>query len=188
MLQNFVTGFATNLIAQKGACYVISFVNNRICHFRENLRRSNMPFIDLTPDELLKTTRSVRKRLDLTKTVPMTIIEECMDLALQAPTSTYGENWRFMVVTDPDKKRAVAKWYKKGHELFVIAAPGPHLSRPRGRAVRCALCSAPRPPHGAPCWRGVTLHKQLAARSGRRRTPRRGARRGPLRRTPRGTR
>ena len=79
-----------------------------------------MPLIDLTPDELLKTTRSVRKRLDLTKTVPMTIIEECMDLALQAPTSTYGENWRFMVVTDPDKKRAIAKWYKKGHELFVI--------------------------------------------------------------------
>ena len=79
-----------------------------------------MPLINLTPDELLKTTRSVRKRLDLTKTVPMTIIEECMDLALQAPTSTYGENWRFMVVTDPDKKRAIAKWYKKGHELFVI--------------------------------------------------------------------
>ena len=79
-----------------------------------------MPLIDLTPDELLKTTRSVRKRLDLTKPVPMAIIEECMDLALQAPTSTYGENWRFMIVTDPDKKRAIANWYKKGHELFII--------------------------------------------------------------------
>ena len=79
-----------------------------------------MPLLDLTPDELLKTTRSVRKRLDLVKPVPMSVIDECMDLAIQAPTSTYGENWRFMIVTDPDKKKAIAEWYKKGHDLFEL--------------------------------------------------------------------
>ena len=79
-----------------------------------------MPLLDLTPDELLKTTRSVRKRLDLSRPVPMSVIDQCMDLAIQAPTSTYGENWRFMIITDPDKKKAISKWYKKGHDLFEI--------------------------------------------------------------------
>ena len=83
-----------------------------------------MPLLDLTPDELLKTTRSVRKRLDLVKPVPMSVIDECMDLAIQAPTSTYGENWRFMIVTDPGKKKAIAEWYKKGHDLFELRQNG----------------------------------------------------------------
>ena len=53
--------------------------------------------LDLTPDELLSTTRAVRKRLDLTRPVPRDVLEECLQLAQQAPTASYSQNWHFMV-------------------------------------------------------------------------------------------
>jgi nitroreductase len=65
-------------------------------------------------DELLTTTRSVRKRLDLTRPVPPALIEECIEVALQAPTATNAQNWAFVVVTDADKKRAIAEHYRDG--------------------------------------------------------------------------
>ena len=46
--------------------------------------------LELTPDELLSTTRAVRKRLDLTKPVPREVLEECFQLAQQAPTASYA--------------------------------------------------------------------------------------------------
>ena len=49
-----------------------------------------MPLLNLTPDELLSTTRSVRKRLDLTRPVEPELIRECLELALQAPTGGKG--------------------------------------------------------------------------------------------------
>ena len=39
-------------------------------------------------DELLATTRAVRKRLDLTREVPRDVIEECLEIAVQAPTAS----------------------------------------------------------------------------------------------------
>jgi nitroreductase len=48
----------------------------------------------LTPDELLTTTRAVRKRLDLTRPVERPLIEECMRIAQQAPTSSNHEGAR----------------------------------------------------------------------------------------------
>ena len=56
--------------------------------------------LDLTPDELLATTRSVRKRLDLTRPVEREVLAECLRLAQQAPTASYAQNWHFIVVTD----------------------------------------------------------------------------------------
>jgi hypothetical protein len=41
---------------------------------------------DLIPDELLSTTRAVRKRLDLTRPVERELIEECIGLAFPTPT------------------------------------------------------------------------------------------------------
>jgi len=63
--------------------------------------------LDLTPDELLSTTRAVRKRLDLDRPVPRELIEECVDLATQAPTGRNRQRWHFVVVTDPARRRAV---------------------------------------------------------------------------------
>ncbi|MEU0806267.1 nitroreductase family protein [Streptomyces sp. NPDC005970] len=72
--------------------------------------------LDLTPDELLSTTRAVRKRLDLTRPVPRALIEECVDLAVQAPTGRNRQRWHFLVVTEPEQRRAVA-------DLFLRALP-----------------------------------------------------------------
>ena len=64
--------------------------------------------LDLTPDQLLSTTRSVRRRLDFDRPVPRALIEECVDLAVQAPTGRNRQRWHFIVVTEPTQRHAVA--------------------------------------------------------------------------------
>ena len=59
-------------------------------------------------DELLNTTRSVRKRLDLTKPVPREVIDECLQLAVQAPTGSNVQGWRWIVIDDPECVAAAA--------------------------------------------------------------------------------
>ena len=65
-------------------------------------------------DKLLRTTRSVRKRLDFAKPVEPKVLEECIDIALQAPTGSNMQGWSVVVVTDEDKKKAIADVYKTG--------------------------------------------------------------------------
>jgi nitroreductase len=67
--------------------------------------------LNLSVDELLTTTRSVRKRLDFDKPVPREVIMECLDLALQAPTGSNAQGWQWVFVEDPAKKRALADIY-----------------------------------------------------------------------------
>lgn len=62
--------------------------------------------------DLLTTTRSVRKRMDLTTPVPHEIIEACIELALQAPTGSNRQGWQWMVVTEPDLKQGLAEIYR----------------------------------------------------------------------------
>ncbi len=59
-------------------------------------------------DLLLSTTRSVRKRLDLERPVPREVILECVRMAVQAPTASNGQGWRWMIVTDPEKRAGLA--------------------------------------------------------------------------------
>ena len=68
--------------------------------------------LELTPDELLSTTRAVRKRLDLTRPVEREVLEECLGLAQQAPTASYSQNWHFVVVTDAEKRAALADLWR----------------------------------------------------------------------------
>jgi nitroreductase len=68
--------------------------------------------LDLTVDELLTSTRSVRKRLDFDRPVPREVLMECLDLALQAPTGSNAQGWQFLFVEDPDKKKALADIYR----------------------------------------------------------------------------
>jgi len=72
-----------------------------------------------TTDRLLTTTRSVRKRLDLERPVPPELIEECIEIALQAPTGSNAQGWHFMVVTDLDKRRAIAEPYRKAFMSYL---------------------------------------------------------------------
>jgi len=78
-------------------------------------------------DKLLTTTRSVRKRLDLDRPVEPEIIDECIDVALQAPTGTNAQNWAFVVVTDPEKKKVIADAYRKAGEIMAGSGYPPPL-------------------------------------------------------------
>ena len=77
-----------------------------------------MPILDLTPDELLSTTRAVRRRLDLTRPVARDLLEECVRLAVQAPTSTNMQNWHFLIVTDPEPRAALADLYRRSWTAY----------------------------------------------------------------------
>ena len=68
--------------------------------------------LDLTVDELLTSTRSVRKRLDFDKPVSRELIMECLDLALQAPTGSNAQGWQWVFVEDAEKKKALADIYR----------------------------------------------------------------------------
>lgn len=78
-------------------------------------------------DHLLTTTRSVRKRLDFTRPVPLETIEECIEIALQAPSGSNAQGWSFMVITDPAKKKAIADYYR---EFFSVYAKTPQRQYP----------------------------------------------------------
>jgi len=70
--------------------------------------------LDLSPDELLATTRSVRKRLDFSRPVEPEVIQECLELAAQAPTGGNNQNWHFVVVTNQRQRQALGEIYRKG--------------------------------------------------------------------------
>src|SRR5712691_2826022 len=67
-----------------------------------------MSLLDLTPDQLLSTTRAVCKRLDLSRPVEPELIRECIELAVQAPTGGNSQQWHFVIVTDAEKRKALA--------------------------------------------------------------------------------
>ncbi|WP_405923807.1 nitroreductase family protein [Streptomyces sp. NBC_00035] len=75
--------------------------------------------LDLSSDELLSTTRAVRHRLDLTRPVPRQLLEECVDLAVQAPTGRNRQRWHFVIVTDKERRAALAEVWRAG-----VATPG----------------------------------------------------------------
>jgi nitroreductase len=78
-------------------------------------------------DKLLTTTRSVRKRLDLTREVEPQVIQDCIDIAMQAPTGTNAQNWAFVVITDPAKKKFIADAYRSGGEMMAGSGYPPPL-------------------------------------------------------------
>jgi nitroreductase len=74
--------------------------------------------LNLSVDDVLTTTRTVRKRLDLSKPVPRAIIEECLELALQAPNGSNLNVWRWIVVDDRATIATIARIYKAGLEAY----------------------------------------------------------------------
>jgi nitroreductase len=70
--------------------------------------------LDLTFDEILTTTRAVRKRLDVTRPVPRAVLEECLDLALQAPNGSNRNDWRWIIVDDPALNRQAGERIQGG--------------------------------------------------------------------------
>jgi len=92
--------------------------------------------LDLTPDELLSTTRSVRRRLDLDRPLDPALIEECLTVAVQAPTGGNRQDWGFVVVTEPERKAALAEIYGRAWDRYVtegILAPPSRPDDPEER-------------------------------------------------------
>ncbi len=88
--------------------------------------------IDLASvDHVLSTTRAVRKRLDLQRPVEPEILERCIEIATQAPTGLYGETWQFVVVTESEKRAAIAALVEKTADGIFSGAlsPDPYLAR-----------------------------------------------------------
>jgi nitroreductase len=119
-----------------------------------------------TVDELLTTTRAVRKRLDLDKPVPREVIEECLELAIQAPTGGNQQGWRWVVVTDSEKKKQLAEWYRDAWNMAyanagedALAAASPDRSDQQRRVYRSADFLAQNleraPVHVIPCILGA---------------------------------
>lgn len=74
--------------------------------------------LGLSVDEVLTTTRAVRKRLDTTRPVPRNLIEECLDLALQAPNGSNRNTWRWIVVDDRETIAKLASEYRAAMGLL----------------------------------------------------------------------
>lgn len=72
-------------------------------------------------DELLTTTRSVRKGLDFTRPVEPAVIKRCIEIATQAPTGGNAQGWHFIVITDADKRASIATLYKQSFDIYVGA-------------------------------------------------------------------
>jgi nitroreductase len=72
-----------------------------------------MSTLGLRVDQVLTTTRAVRKRLDLDRPVEPEVIRDCLEIALQAPSGSNNQSWHFVVVMDEDRRAEVAAVYRK---------------------------------------------------------------------------
>src|ERR1700739_2489248 len=108
-----------------------------------------------TVDELLSTTRSGRKRLDLTRPVGREVILECIQLAMQAPTGSNAQDWRWLVITDTDKRAGIADIYGSiGAQYLAYAAENatdPQTRRVYASAMSLTETLAKVPVHVIPC-------------------------------------
>ncbi|MCB1748865.1 MAG: nitroreductase family protein [Gammaproteobacteria bacterium] len=77
-----------------------------------------MSKLGLSVDEVLTTTRAVRKRLDFDRPVDFSLIRECLELAVQSPTGSAGQFWHFVMVDDPDKRKALGDLYAKAWPIY----------------------------------------------------------------------
>ncbi|OBI00923.1 nitroreductase family protein [Mycobacterium sp. E2733] len=108
-----------------------------------------------TVDELLTTTRSVRKRLDLDRPVDREVILECIRLAMQAPTASNAQDWRWLVITDAGKRAAIGEIYRSiGAEYLAYAtkeASDPQTRRVYAGALALTETLDKVPVHVIPC-------------------------------------
>ncbi|HET8601169.1 MAG TPA: nitroreductase family protein [Segeticoccus sp.] len=80
-------------------------------------------------DELLTTTRAVRRRLDLTRPVEPGLLRECLALALQAPSGSNDQEWHFVVVTDDATRAALADVYRRAAVAYNTRTRGTKTRR-----------------------------------------------------------
>jgi nitroreductase len=103
-----------------------------------------MTRLNLSVDEVLTTTRSVRKRLDFEKPVPREVLLECLELAIQAPTGSNQQGWQWVFVEDADKKKVLGEIYRQNF-MWYASQPKPEYAaddartQQRDRVVSSAM-------------------------------------------------
>jgi nitroreductase len=109
-------------------------------------------------DHLLSTTRAVRRRLDLDRPVDKSVILDCLRLAVQAPTAGNAQTWRWVMVTDPDKKAELARIYMEAGGAYLKTAAAnaadPQTRRVYESAVYLSEILGRVPVHVIPCIEG----------------------------------
>jgi nitroreductase len=108
----------------------------------------------LTPDELLTTTRAVRQRLDTSRPVDPGLLEQCVRIAQQAPNGSGREGWHFVVVTDPERRAALAELYRTGGEEYLSSSRAPTDPALIRSARHLITHLAEVPVHVIPCMTG----------------------------------
>ena len=98
--------------------------------------------LNLSADEVLSTTRAVRKRLDFDTPVPREVIMECLELALQAPTGSNSQGWGFVFVEDTAKKKAIADLYGVNFDEYAKSTPQWPEGDPRNDQMGAVRSSA----------------------------------------------
>lgn len=84
-----------------------------------------MPKLGLSADEVLTTTRAVRKRLDFDRPVEVSVIHECLEIALQAPSGSNAQGWHFVLVTDKNKIATIARYYREAFKDYEVGPAQP---------------------------------------------------------------
>jgi len=89
-------------------------------------------------DHLLKTTKQVRRRLDLSRPVPRELLLECIDVASHAPMGGNQERNRWLVVDDPELKAAIAEPYQAVGRPYLAANEGADIDARQQRVIDSA--------------------------------------------------
>lgn len=96
----------------------------------------------MTPEELLTTTRSVRRRMDMDRPVPRDLLLECVRIAVQAPTGGNRQGWQWVIVTDHEKKMRIGEWYRESWYEYAKTRPTYAESDPRREQLPRVVASA----------------------------------------------
>ena len=129
--------------------------------------------LDLSNDELLSTTRAVRRRLDLQRPVEREVLEECLHLGQQAPVAGYRENWHFVVVTDAKKRAALGDLWRSFGARYLGGErpPASPTGDPAGRLLDSVWHLMEHigdvPVHVVPCIEGRTDGKGVPMQASR---------------------
>jgi nitroreductase len=92
-------------------------------------------------DHLLTATRSARTTLDLDAPIDLAVVRECLGIGLQAANGSNQQSWRWLVVTEPERRAELARLYREGYEATAGGAPGSHgvpADTPVGRVLASA--------------------------------------------------
>lgn len=97
-----------------------------------------MPPIDIAAaDYLLKTTKQVRKRLDLSRPVPRELLLDCIDVASHAPMGGNLERNRWLIIDDKELMAKIAPFYQEYGRQYLAASAG--AQGRQGKVVESAM-------------------------------------------------